>query len=468
MKEYLGDRGTWASVEKKLLDTAARYHPDRGTVAPFEFPGLQEDPQAVLRRNRMKAQVRSMANQVINTARGLVLTGMKYMSDTGRRFAETVQYAVNGGIGASVSSAGANDHIVSLNDETEYMHPWKVTAWWTDDDSKDGASWYINVKPGFCNGIDPAIYSQKANGYNPFSVYKTQASALGAVGGGEGEITGIANLMVKPLGETNAADWIELTRGPVTKVQGFNNRDKLPEFFARLGGYNPNIDLTSGASSTAQLLATLGFQITNNGVTQDLTTGDKTSSARQVVGQDFWIEVPRAAYRTTVDIIANPLTGQLVDYNTVFDTSVFDQRKGQVRIYQGPFPQGREGLEGLLTDRVLSGTLDPTDPGVDLIRLFTFYLVQPPKDMRAANDNGKPNGSWAPYVQYHTTWNINHGVKNTPPININASAPIELTTAFFVGRFTLAAGALGAITAEFDRILNSAMNQLNGGKIWTT
>jgi hypothetical protein len=121
-----------------------------------------------------------------------------------------------------------------------------------------------------------------------------------------------------------------------------------------------------------------------------------------------------------------------------------------------------------MTERINAGLVDPADPGVDVIRLFTLYLAQPPVAARPADDDGKVNGSWAPFVQYHTTWNVNHAVKNSPPININASAPIELTTAFFVGRFTLAAGALGAITAEFDRILNRVMNQSNQGKTWTT
>lgn len=451
MNEHIGDQQTWRGVDEKLRDTAI--------VEP-----RADQPAAA--RNRLARGAARPAEE-INSAHGAALTGVAYSSDTGTAYAEMPQYNVNGGIGVGVSSAGPNDHIVSLNDETEYQHPWHVTAWYAKDPGATDGAWNVSVKPGFCNGIDPAIYAQRANGYNPFAVYKTEASALGAQGGAAGEITGIGGLMVKPLGETNAAGWIELTRGPVTKVQGFGNKDKLPEFFVRMNGYNPNIDIASGASSSAQLLAQLGFQVTNNGVTQDLTSGDKTANARQVVGQDFWLEVPRAAYRTEVDILANPLTGQLVDYNTVFDTSVFDQRRGQVRIYQGPFPAGRD-LEGVMTERINAGLVDPADPGVDVIRLFTLYLAQPPVAARPADDDGKVNGSWAPFVQYHTTWNVNHAVKNSPPININASAPIELTTAFFVGRFTLAAGALGAITAEFDRILNRVMNQSNQGKTWTT
>jgi len=445
MKETLGNTQEWQAIEQTILS------------------GVGEEQQSAAALPQALRAPKSARGRVINSARGFVAATGRYLSESGASLSKVPQYAVNGGIGASVAGRPGK-YIVSLNDETDFMHPWHVTAWYDGEVKAGKGAWQVSIKPGFCNGMDPAIYAERANGYNPFSVYKTEASALGQVGGGEA--VGIAGLFTNPLGASSAPDWIELSRGPVTSVQGYANRARLPEFFARQNGYNPNIDLASGAASTAQLLSSLGFQITNNGVTQDLTSGG-SANARQVVGQDFWLEVPRAAYRTTVDIIANPLTGQLVDYNTVFDTSILDQREGQIRIYQGSIPQGRE-YEGLLADRLFSGDLDPNDPGVDVIPLFTFYLMQPPKDMRSSDDDGKPNGSWAPFVQYQTAWNLNHAVKNTPPININASAPIELTTAFFVGRFTLAAGALGAITAEFDRILNRAMNTVNGGKIWST
>jgi hypothetical protein len=448
-----GRAKTWESIEK--------------TLSGIEVPDLEiinQEPDPRLRAIASAAE--TAINSAINGIKNIAFKTGHMLSEVGSYLSGVQQYAVNGGIGASVAGRrGA--YIVSLNDETEYQHAWYVTAWYNKGSDEKEAGWELSIKPGFCNGIDPAIYAQRANGYNPFSVYKTFTSGLGASGGAASESGGVNALFTTPLGETNAADWIELSRGPVSKVQGFANDQRLPEFFARQNGYNPNVDLASGAESTAQLLAQLGFQITNNGVTQDLTSGSRAENARQVVAQDFWLEVPRAAYRTTVDIIANPLTGQLVDYNTVFDTGVLDQRQGQVRIYQGKVPQGRD-VEGVLSARILSGDLDPSDPGVDMIPLFTFYLMQPPVASRPKDDDGKPNGSWAPFVQYHTTWNVNHGVRNSPPININASAPIELTTAFFVGRFTLAAGALGAVTAEFDRILNTAMNNINSGRLWTS
>ena len=387
------------------------------------------------------------------------------------------QYRTNAGVGADVTTK-SGEHVFSLRDEEPVMHPWTAVPYYRDpgQSKKAGAGWYVSIKPGFVNGADPLIYAEKAAGYWPLSIYKTASSALGKVGGEKNSVF----WEVAKIGDTPSAGWIELARGPIVEIKGFANDRPLPEFFKRLNAFNPNVALTSGVASTAQLAAALGFEITPDGkLTQNLTNQAAIDERRACVAQDFWLEIPRAAYRTTVDIIANPLTGQLVDYNTVFDTSVFDQRGGQVRIYQGRYPRDREAQRERQGERlggiIGSGIINEiSDPGVDFVPLFTIYLLQPPVASRAKDeagsiiDKGEINGTWQPFVQYQTHWNINHAVRNVAPYNVNFSAPVELFTAFFVGRFTLAAAALGAVTAEFDRILNVAMNQSNTGSTWTT
>jgi hypothetical protein len=248
-----------------------------------------------------------------------------------------------------------------------------------------------------------------------------------------------------------------LARGPVIPVNGYPLQ-QLPEFFKRMNATNPN-------KAPSNIMINLAL----SRVEIDATPRDEGS--RYVVGCDFFLSMPRASYETVVDIQANLLTGQLVDYNTMLRPPL----TGDVRpkILQGDYQQTKAELnptgQQALLQRIQGAS---TDAVVDLLPLFTVWMLSPAfgpgTDTTDVAVGTIPNGDWVPFVQYQTFWNVFNRQKNDTPFNANFTPQIDPATAAFVGRFTFAPMAtLGALGAEIDRIMNGLMQQSNEGRTWT-
>lgn len=396
--------------------------------------------------------------------------------------APAAKQVVSSGIGILQSQVGEDTILAALPTAT-FMHPWEVHAinyidWEQNGEPRSG--WTFRMVPGFVNGIDPLCFGVFATGETASArdIARGRGSGLNRVGGAAREFGGGSRgYGDTKLGGGDEPAWYPLLQGPVIPVTSFlKTFTRIPPYFKALG-----------VQETAKNFADAGLSVNvAGGITMNLTpSGQKETPPRQLIGQDFWLSIARAAYEPNVRLVGNLITGQIMDWTVGFDFSELQRVGMRPRLQQGDFEAMARGRESRRTDpRMRLQTGGPVDDPYDYQFLFTFWLLSP--EIKPQLDAGRPGApvqqtpplsQWEPYIEYgvgsNTTgnsgggwWNFYHGAKNEPPLNFNQ---LNLTVlGALVGRYTFAPQATqGLLEAEQQRIFNAMLNATsNEGKFW--
>lgn len=399
---------------------------------------------------------------------------------------------VRSGLGILQSQVG-EDTVLSALPTATFMHPWEVHAinfivW--EQDGEERAGWTFRMVPGFVNGIDPLCFGVFATGETASArdIARGRGSGLNRVGGAAREFGGGS----RGYGETKLGSgvepaWYPLLQGPVIPVTSYlKTFTRVPPFFKEKGVKEISAD---AAAAGLSINAAGGFtmNLTEQAAQAAGGLGPTVSSKplRQLIGQDFWLSIARAAYKPDVTLVGNLITGQIMDWTVGFDSSELQRVGSRPRLQQGDFEEMARAREERRQEvRLRLQTGGPADDPYDYQFLFTFWLLSP--EIKPQLDVGRPGApeltspplsQWEPYVEYgvgpNTTgnsgggwWNFYHAAKNEPPRNFNQ---LSLTgIGALVGRYTFVPQATqGLLEAEQQRIFNAMLNATsNEGKFW--
>jgi hypothetical protein len=392
---------------------------------------------------------------------------------------------VSSGVGILQSQVGEATTLSALPTAT-FMHPWEVHAinyieWQQEGDPRQG--WTFRMVPGFVNGIDPLCFGVFATGETASArdISRGRGSGLNRVGGAAREFGGGSRgYGDTKLGGGGEPAYYPLLQGPVIPVTSYlKSFTRIPPFFKE-----------QGVKEVAQDFAAAGLSVNAaGGITMNLTPSAEEAQnqipSRLLIGQDFWISIARAAYKSDVTLVGNLITGQIMDYSVGFDGSEVERVGVRPRLNQGDFQRmafERESRRAEVRLRLQTG--GPVDDPYDYQFLFTFWLLSP--EIIPQLDAGQPGApattspplsQWEPYVEYgigpNTTgnsgggwWNFYHAAKNEPPFNAKQLSLSSIGA--LVGRYTFVPQATqGLLEAEQQRILNAMLNSTsNEGQFW--
>ena len=306
-----------------------------------------------------------------------------------------------------------------------FAHPWYCAV------ARTGDGWDVQIKPGFVNGIAP-IVQQKVK---------------------EKRIKDGVLVIVEVLNDIGLLD------GPVFKIEkeikNFIGTATPMPFFVEMGAVNPS-------SGGGVMVGDSGVQLE---ATNDEGGGRKEKS--YLLQTVIYLSIARATHRLETVTSDGVLTGDFVDYKVTYDTRSL-QTSGQLPRIQcnGVMPEQAEAT-GLLRGF--------EDSGFDQIEIATVYYVSPKgfaasqeKDATPQERGLIPGDDWEVYVAHNLFWNLFYQMKTIPPVNLPGGL-LDLTTAAFTGRYTVAAGAIaGAINAQLNEALAAAFNDTsNRGRFWT-
>ena len=316
--------------------------------------------------------------------------------------------------------------LVSVKDSGMWHHPWFTSPAWNPDAGSSGR-WECTVTPGFVDGVDPRVPAAEAE----------EAARLEAQkkGSGKGVTLGLCDQPKVPFHQYKT-----LT-------------DQIPKFFQVLGVKAKKEKVTINAAAEK--------------ITWDITSAQDTGPKERWLQQaQVYISKARATYKMETTIQGDFITGQIVDYTVGFDMYSLEKQGTRARIYTaGEMPPT---YRANLVDR-LAGVYG--DDGEDRHVVATVFFLspadfKPPDDPKATMP--PPDEKWTPYVRHTLFWNLCCKAKNLPPVNVKQS-PKDPFLAWYVGRYTVAPMAtLGAMDAEYQRLLTAAMNSsTNEGHFWT-
>lgn len=329
-------------------------------------------------------------------------------------------------------------------------HPWFTTVDKTGVESFGGsnskakdveAGFGVRIKPGFVNGI-AAIAEQTSREKRLVDGVIKEVTVLKDV-----------NLLNKPIIS-------------IPLDQKYFSRTPIPlPFFAEMGASNPS----SGD----------GVQVSDSGVqieAKNESGGRKDKS--YLLQSVIYLSIARATQRLETSVTGDILAGSIVEYYVTYDTRAL-QASGQLPRIQiaGTMPEPAPITALLRTYE---------DSGFDNIEIATVYYVSPKgfaEDLDATPGKNEtpsqaaargqkrgliPGKDWDIYVKHNLFWNLFYQMKTEPPINLPGGR-LDLATAAFTGRYTVAAGAVtGAINAQLNEVLAAAFNSTsNRGRFWS-
>lgn len=312
--------------------------------------------------------------------------------------------------------------IVNMDRRVRPIHPWHTSVQWREDKQE----WWVLVVPGFVNGMPPEVPALA------YSYYETDKP--------DSKVT------VNP---TLLEDWaFPIPKTMPREIRGRSFGEAVPRFFQEMGvkeeKHGVSIDTGRGGGTGG---------VTIN-ISEQEAEGDRLLRAVDVVLTAF-----RATYKIDVGFPGNLVTGQIVDYSVVLDTSQAF-RPAQISVMQ-KIPDAKAGNE--FYQRLMGNY---SDEGFDQILVSTVYFVSPPKSV-ARKPLDTVTDEWTPMVKHNLFWNVGYWSEVEAPKNFQ-QLPGTLGLLAFTGRYTVApAAALGAQETMFQSILNAAFNKPPAGVFYT-
>jgi hypothetical protein len=342
-------------------------------------------------------------------------------------------------------------------DRPEFKTPDAFTghAWTTTPFFKEG-NWYVTIKPGFINGVDPSVPRAMEDADAEAAAKKKDVPATKFSSTGQ-RISGTEiNLLDKPMIKIRLSDIYD-PRDGIAQSDGTIKHEVIPEFIYAMG-------VKKGVALSSDAVNASNFDdptTAANLLDQTLSSGAGPSLSKC----DVWISQARITNKLFVDIPGNIVTGQLVDYTVGIDTATLQGVGARARIVIGPYVPPAPVSPGF--DQRLGGSYG--DNGEDQILVSTIYWISPPdsagKSFTETDDEGNPR--WSAFVKHNLFYNLTYKPKNLVPQNNNQPG-IDPFLAWFVGRYTFAGGIAGAVTAISDQVLTALWNDSNGeGAFWT-
>jgi len=337
--------------------------------------------------------------------------------------------------------------------------------------------WTLQILPGFVNGVDPLAFGiaaeGTANGGRNYTL-RGKGSELNSIGGASSEYNTGGDVGSQLEDSDDEEGWYPLLQGPYIPVNAYTSGRRVPPFFRDLGATpaRAGLDLVINAD-----LGVVQMNLTEQALQAALN--EEPPPPRRLLGQDFWLQVERPAFRPIVTIEGNLVTGNLVSYDIGYDTSGVSRVGDRPRIYQGNFSEIESARLARTDLRTRLAQGGPGDDGRDYALLFTFWLLEPerpdapPRASATLEGRGAAKddlSGWEPYVEYADAgwWNLSHRQNNAPPFQFG-QLQFDPSLAAFVGRYTIVPQAtFGALEAEQNRILNAIANERqNEGRFWT-
>jgi hypothetical protein len=321
-------------------------------------------------------------------------------------------------------------------------------AWETGVSFRDGA-WHFSVAPGFVNGIDPRVpraeeAARKAAKQGTAHAINPRYSRIGGLI--EGAEIGLLEQPEIKIEDGDVRD----PRAPYVTQDGAVKSEVIPPFFYAMGLKKPK--------STPDVNV-------NNFDSFKINLDDMNAEeGPNIVKCDIWLAMARATTKLSVDLPANLVTGQLVDYSVGYDTTNLASKGSRARLLFGPrLPE--DPPPSTFEDR-LAGAFG--DVGEDRVPVATIYWLSPVTGGKSFTEEEDGIPKWTPFIKHNLFYNLCYKQKNLVPRNIT-NPGLDLFTAWFVGRYTFAGAAtVGAIEAEQDRILSALWNDTDGrGDFWT-
>lgn len=347
--------------------------------------------------------------------------GRRLLFDTGtfNEAAKITHNAANLIAGRGVLLTKLKDRvIINLDRQVRPVHPWHTSVQWREDKQE----WWARVVPGFVNGRPPEVPALS------YSYYETDKP--------DSKVT---------LTPTLLDDWaFPIPKTMPREIRGKDFGEAVPRHFQDMGVK----DERHGAS-----LDTGRERVAIN-LSEQETEGDHLLRAVDIV-----LTAYRATYKIDVTFPTNLVTGQIVDYSVVLDTS---QAFRPATIGVMPKIPDSTGDNDLL--QRLMGNYG--DEGFDQILVSTVYFVSPSKSV-AKKQLDTVTDEWTPVVKHNLFWNVGYWSEVEPPKHFE-QLPGALGLLAFTSRYTVApAAALGAQEALFQSILNAAFNQPPKGVFYT-
>lgn len=254
--------------------------------------------------------------------------------------------------------------------DAPWPHPWHTRVVWSEQAKEPG--WVARVNPGFCNGVDPVVYG----------------------------------LTVEEEGEERTLSLCDM---PDIPLHAWRRGDAA---FANLSKGTKVFLEARGAKPVRKVVADLA----------DLADQIDLEQARPLVATDLYLTMARPSMRMTVQEVGTPITGQIVEYGSTYETSALDRYGWRARFMQAAaFPQ--RTMPTLMD--ILSGN-PGTDDGEDRIPVATVFLIGPP----GGDASTGPGPDWEPHVQHHLFWNVMRAAKfepperTPPPMRMNTGLPL--------------------------------------------
>ena len=302
-----------------------------------------------------------------------------------------------------------------------WIHPWYTTVGWFTKESgalKNNkgeaiAGFAAVVNPGFVNGLDPVC-----PGSQKIKVGEEKTSSDLLSGGDPQDVLIEAGLL----------------DGPLIPLFDFKIMNKaIPAGLADLGG----VPYSSGVSTSGSAIGgTMVVQLSS----------DYTENPRYVAETAIYLQCARPTHKMEVQLPNDPLLGEPVQFNIMYDFAMLDMIGVRARLMTGGLPQKpnmanvRRGIE--------------EDQGVDLCKIATVYFLSPENPEMDGN-GPKITEAWVPYVKHHTFWNMEYRWRSVQPNN-RAQIGLDMGLVPLIGRFTVAPLATKAA-------MDSAINEVTAG-----
>lgn len=223
---------------------------------------------------------------------------------------------------------------------------------------------------------------------------------------------------------------------PLTAFRNVLGQDggRIPPFFAAMGLKREKVALPN-----------------DMGV---INISEESSSAQKLLACDFVLSAFRPTVSMDITFPGNLVTGEIINYALRWDISqAFKSPSvGVVMKWEPPKPPSMlERMLGIYRDEPF-----------DQLLIGTAYFLSPenPKtDM--------PDDEWQPFVEQSLFWNLTHYWPKDPPKQF-PQVPLGLSTAMFVGRYTVApAATFGLIQAEMQKAILRIMSDSMKGTFYT-
>lgn len=331
-------------------------------------------------------------------------------------------------------------------------HPWQMDVIFYD------GKWHLSIEAGFINGVDPRFPRAEEAWLAAQNTDEGTSNPVYNNGGGlvSGREIGLLDADPAPILDT---DWKDILEQPPSYP-----RDVIPEYFAKLYGIKPppNLD-TLGQSALAD--------VANNTNSVINTLSDYTDPSYQLYKCDVWIEQARTTYSVAVDVPGNLVTGDLVDYTVMIDSSTLKSGL-RPKVSLGPVIPTRTFVDGIQYNPAYIDSKG-NNLGIDFLQIGTLYWLSPDTTQNRVNDpndtdqKGKP--TWTPFVRHDLFYNLSYYKKNAIPFNLKPLG-LDPFLAFFVGQYTFAAAStLGVMNSIEQQLINNISNQVDqSGMFWTT